>query len=97
MEEYHLIVASALLSSAFMAICGLGVVPAEEIYILVDGYDGRRIYADDSGMGYASGLKVAPGVAAAGMLFGLIFGCIWGVIVSIIRKIPLPDRSSRSA
>jgi hypothetical protein len=83
------IVSTAILCTAFFATWALTSVVAEEIYIYIytDGYEGRRIYADDSGEGYAVGWKEMPAYTLLFMGFGLIFGFVWGSLLWIVRKV----------
>ena len=83
------IVGTAILCTAFFATWALTSVVAEEIYIYIytDGYEGRRIYADDSGEGYAVGWKGMPAFMLLFMGFGLIFGFVWGSLLWILRKL----------
>ncbi len=94
-EEYHRITASAILASAFFAVWALGTVPMEEFYIAIDGHEGRRIYSDDSGMGYATGLEKVHTTTAVAALGGLVFGVAWGIITTILGKIAWYARPGR--
>jgi hypothetical protein len=86
-DEYHRIAASALMGAAFFAIWAVGTVAMEEFYIIFDGYEGRRIYSDDSGMGYAIGPRKALPATVVATVSGLILGVAWGIVISLCRKI----------
>jgi hypothetical protein len=83
------IVGTAIISAVFFALWALTSVVAEEIYIYtwIDAEEGRRIYTDDSGEGYAVGLKGMPTFTLLFMGFGLIFGFIWGSLLWILQKL----------
>lgn len=96
-DDYHQIFASIVLGAAFFAIWALGTVPMEEIYLVFDGSEGRRIYSDDSGMGYPIGPRNALAVTGAASICGLVFGFAWGVVAVILRKIPCLANHGRNA
>lgn len=96
-EEYHQIAASALFGATFFAIWALGTIPMEEIFVLLDGYEGRRIYSDDSAMGYPIGPRNILTVTALALIGGMILGFACGVVTSIVRKIPRLANLTRSA
>ena len=87
-DRRHTIVRVALLCAIFFALKGPTTILAEELYIYFTVPGDRRIYGDDSGMGYAIGFNSLPGAtlffAIVGFCFGLIYGfALWllGVIV----------------
>lgn len=84
--KMHEIVDTAIRCTVFFTTWALTTVVAEEIYIYTDVYKERRIYADDSGEGYAVGLKGTPAFICLFTGFGIIFGFVWGGLIWMMHK-----------
>ena len=63
------------------------MVIAEEAFVVLDGYESRRIYQDDSGSGYATGFKGIPALTLLLFCFGVLFGLLYGVLIWFLTKI----------
>lgn len=87
LQRTHPIVSTTIVCMAFFVFWCLTTFVAEEAYIHFDGYEDRRIYTDDSGMGYAMGVGGLAAATAVSSLFGLGFGFLWGTFLWLVSVI----------